>query len=124
MSKIVIDTETDIVAEVYYEEPGYLYIKVGIPSMDFWTNTWKASVSKFAGTGLYLQKPKFMYKGKWISHLEFGKTSPLGRAFRQAALAAAEKHGGLGGGGHGKTEDVVIDDFDPEEPINLDDIPF
>jgi len=104
--KLEIDP-TRITARVYKQSAkGVMYVKVDFPDLGMYINSFTVQQSQ-KYEGLWVQPPKSCVYGKWITILEFSKTSPLWDLIQDAVLRAVDAYS------HEKLDDTVIDDVDP-----------
>lgn len=122
MTKITVNTD-NIVAAVYATgSKGEYYVKVDVPELGLHANSYKVLPSKVAGDDWYVGAPQFYigYGRKPVTPLELERLHPFRQAIEEDIKKAVDIYTGRT---PTATRDVVIEDFDPDAPINLDDIP-
>lgn len=120
----MLDVETTAIeADVYHSDPenDRYFVRISFPDVGMYINSFSVMPSKFEGKPYWVQPPKFR-KGKgWGETVEFNKSSYLWSLIEQKALQAMDDFKNQKPAT--KIKDTVIEDI-PDEPINLDDIPF
>jgi hypothetical protein len=98
-----------IKAKVYTEKNGVFYVKVELPDLGIFINSFKVQESpKRPQDGLWVQEPKFCIKTKWVAPIEFDKSGQVWKTIENVCRKAVEDKVTP----DGSTRDNIVADLD------------